>query len=152
MNLFFKLLIKMKEFICKLIGKSEDVPDSEEVKASKLEEKSNFGVVKIWAFVMLVYILIFGYIGYIAFWPMSFNDPEQNIEKYFSIIQKYSDVMSDNQNEDVLKTTINDLVKKAEESANDIQQLASQSFNIVLGAFLAFLSATVTTIFQGRRK
>jgi len=152
MNLFFKLFITMKEFICKLIDKKENKPEDEIVYTNKQEEKSNFGVIKIWASVMLVYILIFGYIGYIAFWPMSFNDPEQNIEKYFAIIEKYSDVMSDNQDEDILKITMNELVKKAEESANDIQQLASQSFNIVLGAFLAFLSATVTTIFQGRKK
>ncbi len=152
MNLIFKLFRKMKEFICKLIDKPENESDIEEAGINEPNEKSNFGVVKIWIYVMLVYIVIFGYIGYIAFWPMAFNDPEENVEKYFAIIEKYSDNLPDNQDEDVFKTTINDLVRKAEENANDIQQLASQSFNIVLGALLAFLSATVTTIFQGKRK
>ncbi len=152
----------MKEFICKIIDKSENESDIEEIDAiesnveeldtNKQEEKAPFGVVKIWVCVMLVYIVIFGYIGYIAFWPMAFNDPEQNVAKYFAIIDKYGQNISDNQNEDVFKLTINELVKKAEEGATDIQQLASQSFNIVLGAFLVFLSATVTTIFQGRRR
>lgn len=108
---------------------------------------------KMWWAVMLIYMFIFTYIGYIAFWPMSFNDPDNTVKKYLTILKQYQ-AENPKVEDDTLNLAMEELMKKAENSANDLQQLASQSFNIVLGAFLAFLSATVTTIFQrvGRNK
>jgi predicted PurR-regulated permease PerM len=111
--------------------------------------KPVFGGLMMWSAVMLVYILIFSYVGRIAFWPMDFNDPENTVKKYLDILEEHQAKNGNDQNIDTLKLAIEELMKKAEESANDMQQLASQSFNIVLGAFLAFLSATVTMVFQG---
>ncbi len=146
-----KILKKMKEFICKIVDRSEGEEPDQRLSNEK-DEGSDFGRFRVWVYVMTVYLIIFGYIGYVAFWPMAFNDPEQNVEKYFSIVKKYSDQIGDGGDRALYTETINELIKRAEAEANDIQQLASQSFNIVLGAFLAFLSATVTTIFQRRRQ
>ncbi len=118
------------------------------------EKKSNstFRNFKMWFVVLSVYITVFGYIGYIAFWPMSFNDPEQTVEQYFEIVAKYDSEFDSEEDRSQFRTTMISLVGESEEEAGDMQQLASQSFNIVLGAFLAFLSATVTTIFQANNK
>lgn len=116
------------------------------------EPKSNFRNFNIWMVVLMVYITVFGYIGYIAFWPMSFNDPEQTVEKYYVIVDKYANKLENDEDRSYFRNTVTELIKESESEADDMQQLASQSFNIVLGAFLAFLSATVTTIFQGNRK
>jgi predicted PurR-regulated permease PerM len=111
----------------------------------------SFGSIKMWWAVLGVYLLIFGYVGYIAFWPMAFNDPDNTVKKYLAILEEYQAKNKTDEEPANLKLVMEELMKKAEESAQDMQQLASQSFNIVLGAFLAFLSATVTTIFQGAR-
>lgn len=110
--------------------------------------KRKFKNFKVWMIVLSVYITIFWYIGYIAFWPMAFNDPEQTVEKYFEIVEKYDHKFRTSEDAQHYRNTMTELIESAEQEAGDMQQLASQSFNIVLGAFLAFLSATVTTIFQ----
>lgn len=115
-------------------------------------KKNTFINFNVWMVVLLVYVTVFGYIGYIAFWPMAFNDPEQTVEKYFIIVDKYANKLESVEDRNYFRTTITGLIKESESEADDMQQLASQSFNIVLGAFLAFLSATVTTIFQGNRR
>lgn len=115
--------------------------------------RSSWGEIRMWWAVMIIYLSIFSYVGYIAFWPMDFNDPENTVKKYLTILKEYQAENGKTEG-DTLNLAMEELMKKAEESANDMQQLASQSFNIVLGAFLAFLSATVTMIFQsaGRKK
>lgn len=131
---------KIKELECKY-----------EVVESKPKEKvktSEFKYFTMWLVVLSVYLLLFSYIGYIAFWPMSFNDPKETVQKYYTIINEESDNIDATDNKEHFRNLIDDLVKEAESEADDTQQLASQSFNIVLGAFLAFLSATVTTVFQ----
>lgn len=107
------------------------------------------GKLRVWGVVMLVYILVFSYTGYIAFWPMAFNDPDNTVKKYLEIIDAYEEKRITDVQHD-FKPTMEELMKKSEAEANSMQQLASQSFNIVLGAFLAFLSATVTMIFQSK--
>ena len=83
---------------------------------------------------------------------MDFNDPNHNVKKYYEIFHNYNNEFEDEEASNLFNSTLTELAKEAESEADDMQQLASQSFNIVLGAFLAFLSATVTTIFQGSRK
>lgn len=135
-----------REEICKYNCSSEGIVQEEPV-----IKKNRFKNFKIWAIVLFVYMSIFGYIGYIAFWPMAFNDPEETVAKYYTIVDKHTKQLDDTDKE-VFRSTITELIKESESEADDMQQLASQSFNIVLGAFLAFLSATVTTIFQGNRE
>lgn len=138
----------MSEQICRY-----NVPQESTAEPNKkiTPGKRSFKNVRIWFVVLSVYLIIFGYIGYIAFWPMAFNDPKQTVGKYFEIVDEYGREFKDVESVNYFESTIAELVKKAEAEADDMQQLASQSFNIVLGAFLAFLSATVTTIFQGGR-
>ncbi len=115
---------------------------------------NSLGGMKMWLAVMFIYLLLFGYIGFIAFWPMAFNDPDNTVKKYLTILEEHQAKTNSAETEEgkIFKLAIEELMKKAEDSANDLQKLASQSFNIVLGAFLAFLSATVTTLFQGAGK
>jgi len=127
---------------------------NEEVEKPKAKNKilSNFRNFRIWLTVLAVYMSLFMYIGYIAFWPMSFNDPRETVKKYYEIINDHNNEIASDLDKEHFRSIITDLVKESESEADDMQQLASQSFNIVLGAFLAFLSATVTTIFQINRE
>jgi hypothetical protein len=104
----------------------------------------------VWLIVMMVYLMVFAYTGYIAFWPMAFNDPDNTVKKYIEMVEVYEAKLPSDADYD-FKPVMEELMKKSDSSASSMQQLASQSFNIVLGAFLAFLSATVTMIFQSRR-
>ena len=119
-------------------------------KQSELNSAS-FSSIKVWLIVMLIYILVFSYTGYIAFWPMEFNDPDSTVKKYLSMIEEYQNNVPEGFQHPDIQPTIRELMIKAEETSTGMQQLASQSFNIVLGSFLAFLSATVTMIFQSRK-
>jgi predicted PurR-regulated permease PerM len=127
-----------------------------ETKKKRPLMNNSFGGMKMWWAIMAVYFVIFCIIGYVAFMPMAFNDPDNTVKKYLDILQEYQSKTKTEaktaEEVDTLKLAMEELMKKAEESAGDIQQLASQSFNIVLGAFLAFLSATATMLFQGSRK
>ncbi len=131
-----------------------------ETKKKRMQLNNRMGGMKMWFAVMAVYFLLFVGIGGVAFLDMEFNDPDTTVKKYLDILQKYqTDVKAiipagtpDTVEEEIFKKTIEELMKKADESAGDIQQLASQSFNIVLGAFLAFLAATATALFQGLGK
>ena len=136
------------ERICKLSFKSAENPPSSPI----TPPKKSFKHARVWFIVLLVYLSIFSYTGYIAFWPMDFNDPNHNVKKYYEIFHNYNNEFEDEEASNLFNSTLTELAKEAESEADDMQQLASQSFNIVLGAFLAFLSATVTTIFQGSRK
>lgn len=122
------------------------------IKPTKSTNKKKGGVFgadgfRVWFIVLLVYVGVFGSTGYIAFWPQSFNDPEESINKYIVIVDEYERNNKDSEIHNY-RPMMEDLMKKSDEASGDMQELASQSFNIVLGAFLAFLSATVTMIFQ----
>jgi len=87
-----------------------------------------------WVSILLVHLLLLFATGYIAFIPQNFNDPTLVIKS----------LENDGRSE-----LINQLVVKHVDSDLAIQDLASQSFNIVLGALLAFLSASTNMIFNG---
>ena len=46
---------------------------------------------------------------------------------------------------------IQEVMKENVDNAGDLRELASHSFNIVLGAMLSFLSGLVTMVFQNTR-
>ena len=103
-----------------------------------------------------MYLFLFTGIGYIAFWEQDFNDPDKFLFKYELLREKHIEVLRnvgvEMESEKALtefNANLNEYMKSANDAAGDLQELASQSFNIVLGAILAFLSATATTIFQG---
>lgn len=131
-----------------------------ETTKKRLQINNRMGGMKMWFAVMSVYFLLFFGIGWIAFTDMDFNDPKNTVKKYLDILYEYQTEVKkttkagapDTAEEEIFKQTMQELMKKADESAGDLQELASQSFNIVLGAFLAFLSATATMLFQGSKK
>lgn len=110
-----------------------------------------------WGMVLVIYLFILVGIGYISFWEQDFNDPENTIGTYLRMLDSkheadgstsdYSDAVKTMIETD-FKAVIQEEMKNSADAAGDLQELASQSFNIVLGAVLAFLSATATMIFQ----
>lgn len=145
----------------------KDLVDKHEVPATRAEEQknekqdasNNLGGYSLWVMIMMMYIFIFCGIGYIAFWEQDFNNPDKFLMKYELLREKHFDSLKktygqlDSTNGDYeFNEHINDYMKNADDSAGDLQELASQSFNIVLGALLAFLSATTSIIFQGNTR
>lgn len=103
-----------------------------------------------WHMVLLMYLLLLAVIGYIAFWDQDFNKPERMVANYVQILSQIKEENPDNQivNSAELVLIVEEVMKKNVDSAGDLQELASQSFNVILGAILAFLSASATMIFQ----
>ncbi|ROS00157.1 hypothetical protein EDC56_2793 [Sinobacterium caligoides] len=114
------------------------------------ELASKMPSVTMWVVVLIIYLIILLSIGYVSFWEQDFNRPELVVEPYVKIINEYNQqapvggVVSDQQ----LSAIIQEVMKKNAESASEVQALASQSFHIVLGAVLSFLSGSVTMISQ----
>ena len=111
----------------------------------------DFKVLPIWIFVLLIYIFLLSAIGYIAFWDQDFNKPKHKIEPYITMLSDYKKQSAATESEltnSEISAIIQEIMKKDADSAGDLQELASQSFNIVLGAILAFLSASSTMVFQ----
>ena len=112
-----------------------------------------------WYIVLVMYTFILLLIGYLAFYDQDFNNQEQMIKDYISEIKKIDESEStteqtatvsakqEERNRDAINV-VTEIIKKKNDSAGDLQELASQSFNIVLGALLAFLSASATMFFQ----
>lgn len=127
--------------------------DKKEKKDSKSELEKFF----LWLVILLVHLFLFISTGYITFYDQSFNHPEKKIEKYQLILKEHYDIYAkDTTNVNFsefqkdFEKVVYELIKTSAKQDGDQQGLASQSFNIVLGAILAFLSATSTMIFQQR--
>lgn len=123
------------------------------------KKMNSTGYIRFWMLLMMMYALLFASIGYIAFWEQDFNNPDKFLVKYETLRQKHFEVMKTAYGDvDLVKEDedfnllINEYMKAANNSAGDLQELATQSFNIVLGALLAFLSASVTMVFQSNVK
>ncbi|NQZ11230.1 MAG: hypothetical protein HRT35_29105 [Algicola sp.] len=104
-----------------------------------------------WIMVLSIYIFLLSSIGYIAFWDQDFNKAENTVGSYVKILTAFE--QKEQQTGQQLSAgdtgmIIQEMMKKGADSAGDLQELASQSFNIVLGAILAFLSASATMVFQ----
>ncbi|NQY30511.1 MAG: hypothetical protein HRT69_13695 [Flavobacteriaceae bacterium] len=107
---------------------------------------------KIWYIVLLMYAFLLAFIAFIAFWDQDFNKPASTIGSYLTELHKYKNpVWNDSTNKD-LEGIIFQIMKKSNDNAGDLQELAGQSFNIILGSLLAFLSASATMVFQNKNK
>lgn len=136
------------------IDKENDIPDT---KTEKQAKPWNLNI--LWMMLIAMYVFLFTSIGYIAFWEQDFNNPDKFLAKYESLREKHFQVLklynkdSDLSDEDIeFNAFINDYMNSANNAAGDLQELATQSFNIVLGALLAFLASTSTMVFQGNSK
>ncbi|WP_299008984.1 hypothetical protein [uncultured Shewanella sp.] len=107
-----------------------------------------------WVIVLLVYIILLVGIGYIAFFDQDFNNPQHTIGNYMRILDEYKHLAPDEKvlSEEEFSAILIESMKKDSEGGGELQELASQSFNIILGAILAFLSGSVTIIFQRMSK
>lgn len=99
----------------------------------------------IWLIILLIYLAVLYGIGQIAFTKQYFNDAENMVGEFLVLKEKFNVNTAENEDTDDL---INSLMQSSANSSNDLQELASQSFNIILGALLAFLSASATVVFQ----
>ena len=124
--------------------------DNTEIVTAENDKTTDFKVMPIWVSVLGIYLFLLCAIGYIAFWDQDFNKPNNKVKPYLSILKDYK--KANNETEDLSSSEITliveEIMKKEADSAGDLQELASQSFNIVLGAILAFLSASSTMVFQ----
>ncbi|UAA39923.1 hypothetical protein KIH87_06100 [Paraneptunicella aestuarii] len=107
----------------------------------KLTSRSIF----VWFFILSIYLLVLVGIGQVAFTKQYFNEADSMVGEFLEIKKKYAVEPEKDADTDSL---INSLMEESANSSNDLQELASQSFNIILGALLAFLSASATVVFQ----
>lgn len=114
------------------------------------EPAVRFSPIMMWNTVLAIYVFLLVSIGYIAFWDQDFNKPENTIGQYVKILNEYKQKIGSDTSvsSEELTIIVQEVMKKNADSAGDLQELASQSFNIVLGAILAFLSGSVTMVFQ----
>ncbi len=102
-----------------------------------------------WIVISAFYLILLVSIGYIAFWEQEFNKPENTVGVYVKMLSDMN--KSDNMvgvDSSEFQLIIKEMMKKDADSSGDLQELATQSFHILLGALLAFLSASSTMIFQ----
>lgn len=133
---------------------TRDKSNEKPVKKAPNRELDKFFV---WLIILFIYLFLFTATGYITFYDQGFNHPEKKIERYQTILKEHYNIYSKN-NTNVnfsefqkdFEKVVYELIKTSAKEDGDQQGLASQSFNIVLGAVLAFLSATSTMIFQQR--
>lgn len=140
------------------MGPSADGPPND-APADTVSAPSDGGgkALLMWFVVLLVYLSLLGSIGFISFWDQDFNKPENTIGAYLNLLDAKSDGASGSTEytpavrkliDEKFKDVIQEVMKNNADAAGDLQELASQSFNIILGAILAFLSATATMVFQ----
>lgn len=98
----------------------------------------------IWVTILSLYVLVLVGIGQVAFTKQYFNDADTMVGDFLEVKRKFEL----NDDDEATDKMINAIIERSVNSAGDLQELASQSFNIVLGALLAFLSASATIIFQ----
>jgi len=95
----------------------------------------------IWVVILIVYLLLFVATGYEAFFVREYNPAiDLKPEVYMNI-----------KDEQTKALFINTLKEEAE-TYQKKRELASQSFNVVLGALLGFLSASAVSGFRYRGK
>lgn len=89
----------------------------------------------LWTMILLVYVALFCATGYVAFFKYEDN-PAINISPEW--INRFEDPETRNRILETLKEDSATFAKKRE--------LATQSFNVVLGALLGFLSASAVSV------
>lgn len=124
--------------------------DNAETMPDEVNKTTSFKIMPVWVSVLVIYLFLLCAIGYIAFWDQDFNKPINKVQPYLTMILDYKKNSSETAPLTAGEITIivEEIMKKDADSAGDLQELASQSFNIVLGAILAFLSASSTMVFQ----
>ncbi len=106
------------------------------------DEKKSERTTKIaWTSLLLVYSFLFCVTGCITFFGEDFDPFDQFNQEMIRRVENA---------DETVRPTLIDMMKQSANAKGDQQELASQSFNVVLGALLGFLSATATTINRSR--
>ena len=79
---------------------------------------------KAWVAFTLIYLILLGGIGYIAFSKQYFNDVDVMAGQFYALKEKYTLSPEEISN-------LDQMMVSAANSSNDLQALASQSFNII---------------------
>lgn len=95
---------------------------------------------RVWIGILITYLALFCATGYIAFIGDQYNPA-------LSWSQAVTKALSDENK----KAFVIDALKQEGESFKKQRELASQSFNVVLGAILGFLSASAASAFRRRQ-
>lgn len=95
----------------------------------------------LWLGILLTYLVLFGVSGYIAF----FNEP------YNPAVNPNQGTLALLKNDQEARVFVLDGLKQEGEAFKARRELAGQSFNVVLGAILGFLSASAAQGIINRR-
>jgi hypothetical protein len=96
------------------------------------EEASQLQPTVLWVAILVTYLLLFGVSGYLAFFQEPYNPANNPSQSALKLIE----------GDPVAKPIILEGLKKEGEAFQARKNLAGQSFNVVLGAILGFLSAS----------
>jgi hypothetical protein len=113
-----------------MANEAEDIQPGNSTNPKSGESKST----TLWALILLAYVVLFCATGYVAFFKYEDN-PAVNISPEW--IKRFDDPETRKRMLDTLKEDSVMFAKKRE--------LATQSFNVVLGALLGFLSASAVS-------
>ena len=113
-------------------------------------DRKKLNLFALWRIILLVYTLLLCAVGYIAFWPQAFNKPENTTGIYLDILNTYQQQHTQEKGTsgNEINLLIKEMIKSDADKSGDIQELASQSFHLLIGALLAFLSSSATLCFQ----
>ncbi len=117
--------------------------------ASGVEEIPQTGPIltPLWAIILFVYLLLFTGTGYIAFLAEEFNPATSVNPEFFT---QGADLLGEKK-ERYLELVLNAIQQESSNFA-ERRKLASQSFNVVLGALLGFLSASAAVVVGRQRR
>ncbi|HBR00290.1 hypothetical protein [Roseofilum sp. Belize Diploria] len=93
----------------------------------------NSGMSKTWYMVIATYLLLFTLLGYTTFFHN--NDFTTNHERFEKMVRNYGD--------EEKQKLVNKLLKDDADSSENSNSISSQSFNLILGAIVSFLSSTL---------
>ncbi|NQY34206.1 MAG: hypothetical protein HRT37_04390 [Alteromonadaceae bacterium] len=130
--------------------------DGNNKKNLKKNNMSGISALTMWCIILAIYIVLLCAIGYIAFWEQDFNKPQNTVGSYINILSEYKRQEAKNgsgsESTEDINEIIKEMMKKDADNAGDLQELASQSFNIIMGTLLAFLSSSATMVIQRSQK
>ena len=110
------------------------------------EETERSTITPLWVVILVVYILLFGGTGYVAFLVGAYNPGLENP------LYDVEDVATFGEQKDAYLEFVIETLKQDSKIYEEQRHLASQSFNVVLGAILGFLSASAAIAVGRRRK
>ena len=120
-------------------NQSQETLNSISTKKDKMEKAQGYlGIpTGVWIGILVVYLGLFGATGYVAFFGGEWN-PAINLSEVSRLIDDQE-----------TKAILIEELKQDSELFKRRQELATQSFNIILGALLGFLSASATSFLRG---